>query len=278
MPPPQLRTLELRVEEAHGIATLLLNRPAAANSLTVELLGELRASFEFLETLSAVRAVVLAANGPRFCAGIDLRTLTELLASARGDCACEGRRRLALYKSIRSMQEAISSLERYPFPVVCAISGACVGGGIDLASAADVRYASQDAVFCVKETDVGIVADLGTLQRLPALIGAGRARELALTCRTFSGVDAERWGLVSAALPDAAAALRAARETAIALAAKSPLALVGTKAELLLQQQPALAAGLEHVAWRNAATLVSADVDESLRAKAERRAPAFARL
>jgi enoyl-CoA hydratase/carnithine racemase len=275
---PPLRTLELRVEEQHGIATVLLNRPSAANALTHELLEELRATFEHLETLPSIRAVVLAGAGPRFCAGIDLRTLTELLASARGDCACEGRRRLALYKRIRSMQEAISSLERYPFPVVCAITGACVGGGIDLACAADIRFCSQDAAFCVKETDVGIVADLGTLQRLPALIGAGRAHELALTCRTFSGVDAERYGLVSAALPDAAATLRAARETAVALAAKSPLACAGTKAELLAASQPALAAGLEHVAWRNAATLVSADVDESLRAKAERRAPVYARL
>ena len=276
--PPRLQTLQLRVEAELGIATVLLNRPQAANSLTSTMLDELVTVFSFLESTPAVRACVLAAAGPRFCAGIDLSTLTALLATARAESACGGRQRLALYKHIRSMQDAISCLERFPYPVVCAIWGACVGGGIDLATAADVRFASRDAAFCVKEVDLAITADLGSLQRLPHLISEGRARELALSCRTFSGAEAERYGLVSAVCEDAEATLSAARAAAIALAAKSPLAVVGTKAEMVLRHAAAVAAGLEHVAWRNASTLVSQDVDECLRARGERRAPVFARL
>lgn len=124
----------------------------------------------------------------------------------------------------------------------------------------------------------GITADLGTLQRLPLLIGEGRARELALTCRVFSAAEAEQYGLVSACFDDAAATLRAAKATAATLAAKSPLAVVGTKAEMELRTSHAVADGLRSVAWRNAATLLSADIEEALSAAATRRRPVFARL
>jgi enoyl-CoA hydratase/carnithine racemase len=270
-------TLSLVVEEALGIATVTLNRPRASNALTQASFAELQHAFEALSTQPAVRAVVLTGAGANFCGGLDFSALQELLATAQA-AGCGARQRVALHQRIRAMQHATSAPERFPFPVVCAIHGACVGGGVDLATAADVRYATRDARFTVKEADLAIVADLGTLQRLPPLVGEGRARELALTARVFSGSDAERYGLVSAVFEDAAATLAAARATAIALAAKSPLATSGVKAELNHARAVAVEAGLEHVAWRNASTLLSADIQECLIAATQRRPPVFARL
>jgi enoyl-CoA hydratase/carnithine racemase len=272
------QTLQLRVDEGEHLATVTLNRPAQANTLTLQSLDELGACFEHLATLPSVRAVLLTGAGPRFCAGIDLSTLQELLADNSGPTPCEGRRRLALFQGIRRMQESISALERFPFPVVVAIHGACVGGGIDLVCASDIRYAARSAVFSVREVDVAIVADLGTLARLAPLVGEGRARELALTGRNFDGAEAERMGFTSGCFDDAAATLAAARAAAVALAAKSPLAVSGTKTVLLERNKTERNASLEHVAWRNASTLVSADITEALQAMAQRRKPVFARL
>ena len=275
---PSWQTLTLRLDEGEHLATVTLNRPAQANTLTLESLDELRACFEHVATLPAVRAVLLAGAGPRFCAGIELTTLQKLLADNSGPTACEARRRLALFNGIRKMQESISALERCPVPVVVAMHGACVGGGIDLACAADIRYAARSTIFSVREVDVAIVADLGTLARLSPIVGEGRARELALTGRNFDGAEAERLGFTTACFEDAAATLAAARAAAVALASKSPLAVTGTKAVLLERNKAERQASLEHVAWRNASTLVSADIAEALRAMAERRKPVFARL
>jgi enoyl-CoA hydratase/carnithine racemase len=276
MAAPALRELSLAVDGA--IATVTLRRPRAANALTSAMLNELSTVFAFLETHATVRAVVLAGEGRHFCAGIDLAALAELLAEARAAGACPGRQRLTLLKRIVAFQDAISSLERYSWPVVCAIHGACVGGGIDLITAADVRFSTRDAQLCVKEVDLAITADLGTLQRLPLIVGEGRARELALTCRTFSGAEALQMGLVSACFDDAAATLHAATDAALSLAHKSPLATTGTKAVMRARYAASVAEGLERVALRNAATLMSLDIEECMRAQAERRPPVFARL
>ena len=269
------QTLQLVVDEAAGVATVTLQQPAQANALTPDSLQELASCFTHLATLPSVRAVLLAGAGPRFCAGIELRALHALLAQNSGPTACEARRRLALYSNIRKMQDAISALERCPLPVVLAIHGACVGGGIDLACAADIRYAARGTIFSVREVDVAIVADLGTLARLSPLVGEGRARELALTGRNFDGAEAERMGLVSACFDDAAATLAAARATAEALACKSPLAVQGTKAVMLERNKAERNSSLEHVAWRNTSTLVSADIAEVLQSMVEKRKPVF---
>ena len=275
MSAPAFQTLRLVVDEAAQLATVTLQRPGQANALTPDSLQELASCFEHLATLPSVRAVLLTGAGPRFCAGIELRALHALLAENSGPTECEARRRLALYSGIRKMQDAISALERCPLPVVLAIHGACVGGGIDLACAADIRYAARGTLFSVREVDVAIVADLGTLARLSPLVGEGRARELALTGKNFDGAEAERIGLVTACFDDAAATLAAARKTAVAIASKSPLAVQGTKAVMLERNKAERNASLEHVAWRNASTLVSADIEEVLRSMAEKRKPVF---
>jgi delta(3,5)-delta(2,4)-dienoyl-CoA isomerase len=180
---------------------------------------------------------------------------------------------------IKDLQRAISAPENYPYPVVAAISGFCVGGGVDLAAACDIRFADSRSSFSIKEVDVGIAADLGSLQRLPGIIGEGRTRELALSCRTFHGTQAEAYGFCTRACDGPMATLEAATECALTLAAKSPVAIVGTKAALLQQRRASLHEGLHAIAWRNAATLASShDVEECLRARAEKRRPVFSKL
>ena len=300
-----------------GVAVLELARPAAANALSATAFVELREAMRELGADPDVRCVVLRGQGKHFCAGADLSALAS--AAPRGDDPCPGRERERLYAQIIAWQAAMTSLEDCRVPVVAAVHGACVGAGVDLITAADVRLASADATFCVKEVDLAIVADLvgrwsgwmggggwgegwqwrldaapatlspshphpttpsallsqGTLQRLPRIVGDGVARELALTARTISAAEAERVGLVSRVLPSPTALHADALATAAALAAKSPLALAGTKRVLLDGRGVGVGAGLRAVAAHNAAFLPSADLAEALAAAAGRRAPVF---
>lgn len=151
---PPLTCWALDVDSNAGVATATLIRAKASNALTEACFVELAALFAFLEAQPDVRAVVLAAEGRNFCAGIDLSTLQDLLRRTKAAHECPGRQRLALHAAICRFQHALSSPARYPYPVVCAIQGAAFGGAIDLCTAADVRYASRDAKFCVKEVDL----------------------------------------------------------------------------------------------------------------------------
>ena len=218
--------------------------------------AELPRVFDALDQDDSVRCVLLRGRGKNFCAGIDLGSLTALV---EGDCP--GRARERLRRKIARMQDSFSALERCRKAVVAAVQGACYGAGVDLIAACDVRLCTRAARFCVKEIDLGIVADIGTLQRLPRLVGQGRAAELALTARVFGGEEAERAGLVSRACGSEAELWRAAEETARTIAAKSPLAVVGTKRVLLHARDHGVYEGLDYVATWNAAMLVSNDLE-----------------
>lgn len=173
------------------------------------------------------------------------------------------------------MQAAITSLEDVRFPVIAAIHGACIGGGLDLVTAADIRIASVDAQFRIEETNLGIVADLGSLQRLPRIIAPGAARELALTGRTLDAGEAARLGLVTGLLPDRGALDAHARQLAREIAAKSPLAVAGVKAVMNRDQAAAVRDGLDYVATWNAGQLSVADVMGALAAARAKRAADF---
>jgi len=179
------------------------------------------------------------------------------------DDACEGRKREKLRAMILDLQSCVSSLERCSKPVLAAITGSCLGGGLDIALAADFRYASQDAKFGVREVEIGMVADVGTLQRLPRVVGEGVAREMALTGRDVDASEALACRLVNRLLPDAVNLQAAALDTARALAAKSPLALRGIKQVLNFSRDHSIADGLEYVATWNAAMLVSEDIQKA---------------
>jgi len=174
------------------------------------------------------------------------------------------------------MQDCLTSVERCRKPVLAAIQGACIGGAIDLVTCCDMRYAAADAVFSVREIDVGLVADVGTLQRLPRLIPEGIARELAFTGRNFLADEAERTGLINRVFASPEALTAAVRELAQAIAAKSPLATRGIKEVMNYSRDHSVAEGLNFVAAWNASMLLSADLNEAITAQREKRPPRFA--
>lgn len=268
---PVLPGLGLSLEG--GIVRVTLDRPARANAIDTDLWQALRTAMHWISDTPAARVGILQAAGSHFCSGIDLSMLDTLRAPDPG--GCEGRGRERLLRAIRDLQDCVSAIERCAKPVVAAIHGACVGGGIDLVTACDLRYCCPEAWFSVREIDVGIVADVGTLQRLPRIVGEGVARELAFTGRRVDGREAQALGLVNRCFDSAEALREGVASVAAALAAKSPLALRGTKAILNHARDHGVAEGLEYVAAWNAAMLHSNDLDEALAALREKRAPRF---
>lgn len=177
--------------------------------------------------------------------------------------ACEARKREHLRELILQLQSTISSLEKCRKPVIAAIHGACVGAGLDIVLAADFRYASADAVFSVREADVAMVADVGTLQRLPRVVGEGIAREWAMTACDVGAERAHETGLINAVLPDHGQLLESALGTARRIAQKSPLAMRGIKQTLNFSRDHSVQDGLEFIATWNAAMLISEDLEKA---------------
>jgi enoyl-CoA hydratase len=235
---------------------------------------ELRTAMRWADATTEVRAVVLAGAGKNFCAGIDLAMLGGVAqAVAHVDPA---RSREKLRRLVLDLQDCLSSIEQCRKPVLAAIQGACIGGALDMVTCCDMRYASADAVFSVREVDVGMAADVGTLQRLPRLVPEGVARELAYTGRNVEAAEAERIGLVNRAFASAEELAAGVMQIAQAIAAKSPLAIRGTKEMLNYGRDHSVADGLNYIATWNAAMLMSADLNEAMAAARERRPPAFA--
>lgn len=283
-PPPPLpspfKTLSLSRSVRHpNVAVLELNRPRQRNAIDDEMFRELPLALDALAKDGAARAVVLRGSGPAFCAGADLATLAgaRALVSDSSSSTCPARQRLALRDLILDWQSALSALELCPLPCVAAVHGPCVGAGVDLITAADIRLASACATFCVKEVDLAITADLGTIQRLPHIVGGGVAAEWCLTGKVVAAAEAAAAGLVSRQIAaDKEALFTAAEEVAAVLASKSPLALQGVKQALRRSRDaPDVFSGLEAVATWNAAFLASEDGGEAWRAAVERRAPRY---
>jgi enoyl-CoA hydratase len=189
---------------------------------------------------------------------------------------CDGRARENLRRLILDLQDTLTSLERCRKPVLAAIHGACVGGGIDLSCCADMRYCSADAYFSVKEIDIGMVADVGTLQRLPKLVGnQGWVRELTYTGRRFDAAEAQAQGFVQRVFESREALQAGVRELATQIAAKSPLSIRGAKEMLLYSRDHSVADGLNHIATWNAAMLMSEDLMAAMTAGQTGQAPSF---
>lgn len=263
----------LTVEQDGAVALVCFNRPDKANALDEAMWRELEQAIDWCDREPSVRAVVLAGAGRHFCAGIDLAMLMDV--QRRIHDRCDARKREKLRALILDLQRTVTSLERCRKPVLAAVHGSCLGGGLDIALAADFRYASADAVFGVREVDVGMVADVGTLQRLPRVVGEGVAREMVLTGRDVTAAEAQAWRLVNRVLPDADSLLAAARETARQMAEKSPLALRGGKQVLNYSRDHSIADGLEYVATWNAAMLLSEDIAAAGAATVARQTPVF---
>jgi len=278
--------------DAGGVATLWLDRAEARNAMGVDLWRDLPRAMALLSADTTVRAVVVAAEGPHFSVGLDLKALGGMLTGGTGGGGGGGggsggggtggtgvssmaaRARNGRVEVLR-LQDAITAVARCPKPVIAAVHGYCIGGGVDLIAACDIRLASADAVFSVREAKMAIVADLGSLQRLPAIINAGHLAELAYTGKDISAERAKEIGLVNDLAPDAEGVHKAAHTLALEIASNSPLAVQGTKAVLLANEGRTVAEGLDYVATWNAGMLASDDLTEAVTAFIEKRPPEF---
>jgi len=273
----------LTLERSGPTATVFLDRPEKRNALGDAFFAELPAVMGALGADPDVRVVVVAAKGPAFTVGLDLTTMAGLTAGGgpRGDSAGSAAASSAaasaarIRRQVLALQAAISSVAACPKPVIAAVHGYCIGGGVDLISACDLRVASADAVFSVRETRMAMVADLGTLARLPLILPLGHVAELAYTGKDIDARRAEQIGLVNSVHPTQDAALAAARSLASEIAANSPLAVEGTKAVLSEIHRGQVEAGLRYVAAWNAGHLLSDDLREAVTAFFERRDPRF---
>jgi enoyl-CoA hydratase len=267
----QFETLEVSLE--NHIATVRLNRPDKANAMSATMWQEIRQAFQWVDTTPEARVAVLQGEGKLFTAGIDLQMMMGLGPQIQNDC--DGRTREALRRVILDLQDTLTSLERCRKPVLAAIHGGCIGGGIDLVTCADMRYASSDAYFTIKEIDIGMTADVGTLQRLPKLVGEGIVRELAYTGRKFDAQEAKEIGLVNRVFESREALYAGVHEIAATIAAKSPLSIRGTKEMITYARDHSVADSLNYIATWNAAMLMSQDLTEAMMSSMAKKAPTF---
>lgn len=263
----------LTVHIADHIATVSFNRPEKVNALNKLAWQELRTAFEELDTNPDARVVILQGEGKHFCAGIDL----ELLMAIRQETAddCEGRVREKIRAFVKLLQAPINAIEQCSKPVLAAIHGGCIGGGLDIVAACDMRYSTEDAYFTIKEIDMGMVADLGSLQRLPKLISDGMAREMAYTGRKMYGAEAKDYGLVNSTYTDRDSLLEAVKGIAAQIASKSPLSIRGSKEMLRYSRDHSVEDGLNYIATWNAAMILSNDLNEAFMSTMEKRKPSF---
>ncbi|ARN76506.1 crotonase/enoyl-CoA hydratase family protein [Oceanicoccus sagamiensis] len=267
---PELSTLSIDV--TNHIAKVALNRPGKANSMNAAMWDELEVCFKWLDSEPEVRVVILYGEGKHFCAGIDLAMFGDL---ANTDAAEAARRAEMLRQKILSLQGNLSAIEQCRKPVLAAIHYTCIGGGIDMIACCDMRYCTADAYFSIKEIDIGMTADVGTLQRLPYIIGDGQMRELAYTGRTVAADEALSLGLVNQVYQDREQMLAAVTEIASNIAAKSPLAVRGTKEMLLYSRDHSVQDSLNYMATWNAGMLSMSDVFATAEATAKGDVPGY---
>lgn len=258
-----------RTEKEGHIAWLFLNRPEKRNTMNRAFFEGLLRHFREFDEDPEVRVVIIRAEGKSFTGGLDIMEMAPTLQGS--DAGARER----LRKEILAFQETMNSVERCRKPVIAAVHSHCIGGGIDLIAACDIRMASRDAVFSIRETRVAIVADLGTLQRLPYIIGHGWFRELALTGRDFSAEEAFRMGLITHLCEDRESLYEEAKKVALEISVCSPLTVQGVKEVILYSRDRGVYPGLEYVAQKNAALLPSEDLMEAFRAFVEKREPQF---
>jgi enoyl-CoA hydratase/carnithine racemase len=268
---PDFKTIETELRD--GVLHAWMNRPKKANALDRTLWFELGELANWADLLPEARVLVLGGRGRHFTAGIDFSLVMDIATMASR--LPEGRKQEELRRTILDLQRAFSAFEQCRKPVIASIHGCCYGGGIDLSTACDMRYSTEDASFCVKEVDLAIVADIGTLQRLPPIVGEGIARELAFTGRVFDGKEAKEMGLVNAVFETQDGLDRGVAEIAQGIASKSPLAVRGIKRVMNHSRGRTVEEGLDYVATWNASMLLSADTQEAMRAALEKRAASF---
>ncbi len=262
-----------KVEIEHKIAQVAFNRPEKANALHMDAWTEMKTIFETLSRTDDVRVIILSGEGKHFCAGIDLELLMSI--GKLHDIACGGKRSEKIRNLILTLQQTITAIEKCSKPVLAAIHNGCIGGGVDIATACDIRYCTEEAYFTIKEIDLGMVADIGTLQRLPKIISPGMAAEMAYTGRKVFGPEAKDIGLVNQHYASKETLIEGVMQIATTIASKSPLSIRGTKDVLHYAREHSVDDALNYMSTWNAAMLLSADLTEAFKATMEKRPPKF---
>ena len=267
------------LEIESNIANIILSRPEQLNSMSRKFWVELPEILEEVNRNSEIRVLIISSTGKHFCAGMDLSAFDNGVANIpkekRPDNARIGE---ALYRSAKELQEYISKLEKIRVPVIAAIHGGCIGGAVDLVTACDIRLATSDAFFCIQEINIGMAADVGTLQRLPRIIPDSKMRELAYTGRRMLADEAKESGLVSDVYNSKEEMVNAAKEMANEIAKKSPIAIYGLKALMNYSRDHTISDSLDFNALWSGAMLSQRDMEEAIKAFVEKREATFGKM
>ena len=258
-----------RIEKEAAVAWLVLDRPDKRNTMTMDFFSGLGEIFRQFDRDPETRVIVIRAEGRDFTVGLDLMEAAGFFAETGAANREETRRKIA------EIQDCLNAVERCRKPVIAAVHGYCIGGGVDLLCACDIRLACRDTVFSIRETRIGIIADIGTLQRMPHIIGHGWFNELALTGRNFTAQEALQMGFITGICEDKEALVARAGELAREIAQCPPLAVQGVKEVILFSRDNGVYPGLDYVAQKNAAVLPNDDVIEAIQAFMEKRTPIF---
>ncbi len=252
-----------QITEAGGVAVLTLCRPKTSNSLTLEFWREFPVAVRELDAKGTVRAMIIAGEGRCFCGGMDLSVFTNPAMQDTDRPVM----RANFYHLARLMQAALTAIETARFPVIAAIQGACVGAGLEMAAACDLRFAAADAFFKIAEIDIGMMADVGSLQRLPKLLPEAVVRQMAYTGMNLPAARAEAFGFVNAVAADSEGAMALARAAAAEIAARAPLAIAGSKDSLNYARDHSVPQALERAAWVQAAIWNTAEIKTAIGAR-----------
>jgi enoyl-CoA hydratase len=260
---------------ANHVAEICLQRPEALNSMNADFWRELPEIVDALDSQGSARVIILRSSGKHFTAGMDLSVLSNM----GGDPEQEPARQAEKFRRwILSLQDTFTQLETARMPVISAIQGACIGGGVDMVCATDIRFCTSNAYFNIKETELGITADVGTLQRIQSVMPAGLARELCYSSRNMGSKEARACGFINKVYDSHHEMLEGVRALATTIARHSPMAVHGTKAMLNYSRDHSLQDSLNHMATWQSGMMKAPDVKEAMQAGAEKRIAKFDNL
>jgi len=262
----------------NNIAHIKLNRPQKRNSITNDFWRELPEIIEDIDNNSKARVVVISSSGPHFCSGLDLSSFGSMQDLGSGEKKEKLQRNAAFYDNVLHLQKSFSCLEEARIPVLACIQGGAIGGGVDLAVACDIRYATKDAFMTVHETNIGMTADVGTFPRLVKLIPEGFVKEMAYTGRRVPAQEAKNIGLINEVYEDQETMMKEVMEIAIEIASKAPLAVYGCKKMINYARDHNTSDGLDYIAIWNASMFKPEEISEAMKSNAEKRVGDFASL
>lgn len=261
------------------IAHIILNRPEKRNSMIPAFWDELPDIIKDIDDNAKARVIVISSTGPHFTSGLDVSSFMKAESDdPKEQRAARIRAGSDFYATVKNMQDSFTSLEECRIPVIAAIQGGCIGGGVDLITACDMRYATEDAFITIFETNIGMTADVGTFPRITKLIADGIARELAYTGRRMPAAEAKDAGLINKVYADQEEMMKNVMAVAMEIAGKAPLAITGCKRMMNYSRDHTVADSLDYIAIWNASMLQREEIFEAMKANAEKRPGEFVDL